>query len=88
MSVPDHHEVAVAISERVVARREELGLTQAQVAALAGIAPSAYAGYESGVRVPHTRYVMALAEALGMPVCVLLLGAPCKGGETHDDRQQ
>jgi transcriptional regulator with XRE-family HTH domain len=54
------------IGERVRRRREELGLTSAQLAARASMAPSAVSQIETGKRSPSSTSVMKLAEALGV----------------------
>jgi transcriptional regulator with XRE-family HTH domain len=47
-------------------RRQEQGLTGAQLAARAGMAPSAVSQIETGRRVPSSASVAKLAEALGI----------------------
>jgi transcriptional regulator with XRE-family HTH domain len=54
------------IGEEVRRRREELGLTGAQLAARAGMAPSAVSQIETGRRSPSSTSVMKLAGALGV----------------------
>ena len=54
------------IGERVRHRREELGLTGAQLAARAGMAPSAVSQIETGRRSPSSTSVIKLADALGV----------------------
>ncbi len=56
------------IGQEVRRRREELGLTGAQLAARAGMAPSAVSQIETGKRTPSSASVIKLAEALGVEV--------------------
>jgi transcriptional regulator with XRE-family HTH domain len=56
------------IGEEVKRRREELGLTGAQLAAKAGMAPSAVSQIETGKRTPSSASVMKLAAALSVEV--------------------
>lgn len=64
-------------SERLLARRNACGLTQAQVAAQAGITLSTYKGYELGIRTPIRPAVVILAHVLGTSASFLY-------GETDD----
>ncbi len=59
------------IGEEVRRRREGLGLTGAQLAARAGMAPSAVSQIETGKRTPSSASVMKLATALGVEVGAL-----------------
>jgi transcriptional regulator with XRE-family HTH domain len=54
------------IGEEVRLLREEMGLTGAQLAARAGLAPSAVSQIETGKRTPSSTSVAKLAEALGV----------------------
>lgn len=56
------------IGEEVRRRREELGLTGAQLAGRAGLAPSAVSQIETGRRTPSSASVVKLAEGLGVEV--------------------
>jgi len=56
------------IGEEVRRRREELGLTGAQLAVKAGMAPSAISQIETGKRNPSSTSVMKLAAALSVEV--------------------
>jgi transcriptional regulator with XRE-family HTH domain len=56
------------IGEEVRRYREELGLTGAQLAERAGMAPSAVSQIETGKRSPSSNSVIKLAEALGVEV--------------------
>jgi len=54
------------IGTEIRRRREEMGLTGAQLAARAGMAPSAVSQIETGKRSPSSSSVMKLAQALGV----------------------
>lgn len=54
------------IGEEVKSRRQALGLTGAQLAARADMAPSAVSQIETGKRTPSSTSVAKLAEALGV----------------------
>jgi transcriptional regulator with XRE-family HTH domain len=56
------------IGEEVRRRREALGLTGAQLATRAGLAPSAVSQIETGKRTPSSTSVIKLATALGLEV--------------------
>jgi transcriptional regulator with XRE-family HTH domain len=56
------------IGEEVRRRREGLGLTGAQLATRAGMAPSAVSQIETGKRTPSSASVVKLAYALGVEV--------------------
>lgn len=56
------------IGEKVRRRREELGLTGAQLAERAGMAPSAVSQIETGKRTPSSPSVVKLADALSVEV--------------------
>ena len=60
------------IGDEVRRRRKGLGLTGAQLAARAGMAPSAVSQIETGKRIPSTASVIKLADALGAEVGDLL----------------
>lgn len=48
---------------RLSSRRHELGLTQAEAAALIGVTQPAYQRYEAGTRVPSVQVVKEMAQA-------------------------
>ncbi len=60
------------IGEEVRRHRQELGLTGAQLAARAGMAPSAVSQIETGKRTPNSTSVIKLAAALGLEAGDLL----------------
>ena len=59
------------IGEEVRRRREGLGLTGAQLAERAGMAPSAVSQIETGKRTPSSSSVVKLAAGLGVEVGAL-----------------
>jgi transcriptional regulator with XRE-family HTH domain len=56
------------IGQEVRRRREELGLTGAQLAARSGLSPGAVSQIENGKRTPSATTVMKLAQGLGVDV--------------------
>ncbi len=56
----------MAKRQYLVTARRQLGLNQAKVADLLGIAQSTYAGYESGRRNPKVGTAMKIARLLGI----------------------
>jgi transcriptional regulator with XRE-family HTH domain len=64
------------IGEEVRRRREELGLTGAQLAAKSGMAPSAVSQIETGKRNPSSTSVIKLAQALGIDAGALFPKEP------------
>ncbi|WP_189243672.1 helix-turn-helix domain-containing protein [Planobispora rosea] len=65
-----------AFGRRLRALREEAKLTQAAVAAAAGLDRSFYVGVEAGKRNISLDNVFAIADALGVPVEALFAGLP------------
>lgn len=61
-----------ALGARITAKRNELGLTQAQVAEALGVAQQTYACYEVGNRRIQVSLLQALARALMIETDVLL----------------
>jgi len=60
------------IADRVAERRNELGLSQAQLAALTGTTQSAIARLEKGGRPPRIDTLLRIAEALNCDLAVRL----------------
>jgi HTH-type transcriptional regulator / antitoxin HipB len=60
------------LGETVRQRREELGLTQAQLAELAGLKQPAVARFEAGGTMPTLPLLERLAAALGLQLTVQL----------------
>jgi transcriptional regulator with XRE-family HTH domain len=56
------------IGQEVRRRREELGLTGAQLAERSELSPGAISQIENGKRIPSSTTVMKLAEGLGIEV--------------------
>lgn len=69
----------ISIGKRIKQRREQMGLTQEELANKANISRSALANYESGVREPRGAILVRLAEALETSSDYLL-------GHTSDSR--
>lgn len=65
----------MAFNEQLRARRQELGLTQKELANAAGLGVRAIAYLESGQRYPTADTARKLAEALNTSVDYLLSGA-------------
>jgi transcriptional regulator with XRE-family HTH domain len=64
------------IGQEVRRRREELGLTGAELAARSGLSPGAISQIENGKRTPSSTTVMKLARGLGVEVGELYPKAP------------
>jgi transcriptional regulator with XRE-family HTH domain len=73
------------ISSVVREARRRAGLTQAQLAALAGVPKSTVGRIESGARVPSTEMVERLVRAAGLEVSVSL-SEPDPGTDTMFER--
>ena len=54
----------MGLSNRLKERREQLGLTQSEVAALLGITPGAVGNYENGVSTPKADILFKVFDAL------------------------
>ncbi len=54
----------MGLSNRLKERREQLGLTQSEVAALLGITPGAVGNYENGVSTPKADVLFKVFDAL------------------------
>ena len=63
----------MTLGNRLKLGRKSLGLSQEQLAAVAGIGANAQGHYESGFRVPRASYFAALS-ALGLDVQYIVLG--------------
>jgi transcriptional regulator with XRE-family HTH domain len=68
---------------RLRAAREDRGLTQADLAERAGLAPQAVGAFESGVRFPRAGSIAALAEALDLSVAELFREPSVSAREAH-----
>ncbi len=75
---PDENQYFKAMGRRVSQRRQELGLTQVQLAEALGIAQQTYACYEVGTRRIPVSLLPALARALTIETDALL-GETVKG---------
>ena len=70
MRKPVDHQLAV-MSARIRQRREALGLTQAEVAALAGMKQANYSRMESGRQTPNLETLLLILSALRMEFCLV-----------------
>lgn len=66
MPTPDDSLVLRAMGQRLRARREELGCSQAEIAEVAGIHVTYLSGVERGLRNPSALVLHALCRALDM----------------------
>lgn len=73
---------AESVGERIRRRRKEIGLTQQQLAAAAGVNQGFISEIERGLAKPRRRTIDALAVALDTPQGVLV-----GGGSDHDNPQ-
>ena len=62
------------LCSRIAALRRQKGLSQAQLANLLGVSPSAVGMYEQGRREPSADTLVALSEVFGVSVDYLLTG--------------
>ncbi len=62
----------VALGRAMQGRRDELSLTQAQVAERVGCPRATYAKYESGDSVPSMERIAAIADALDLSISELV----------------
>ena len=62
------------VGERIRARREELGLTQAQLADELGVTHQHVSGIESGISAPSLDLLVRIARRLGVSTDYLLTG--------------
>ena len=67
---PDQGWFFAQVAEKVVTRRKELGLSQAELAELTGTTQSAIARLESGGRPPRIDTLLRIAEALDCELIV------------------
>lgn len=73
------------IGARIAAARREAGLTQEELAELAGVSTRSMQGYEAGAVVPY-RHMGKLADVLQRPVAWLLHGEEAEDADTNADR--
>jgi transcriptional regulator with XRE-family HTH domain len=62
------------VGERIRARRDELGLTQAQLADELGVTHQHVSGIESGISAPSLDLLVRIARRLGVSTDFLLTG--------------
>jgi transcriptional regulator with XRE-family HTH domain len=68
----------MSIGSRIQKRREELGLTQTDLAKRAGLKPPAISQYESGARSPSYEALVKLSNALDVTIDFLVTGESTK----------
>lgn len=67
------------LGTRIAALRRQAGFSQAQLAAILKISPSAMGMYEQGRREPSVQTVVDMAKAFGVSTDYLLTGVPAPG---------
>lgn len=67
------------LGARIAALRRGAGFSQAQLAAILQISPSAMGMYEQGRREPSVQILVRMAGALGVSTDYLLTGVPSPG---------
>lgn len=67
------------LGARIAALRRNAGLSQAQLAAMVRVSPSALGMYEQGRREPSVQILIQLAAALEVSTDYLLTGTPAPG---------
>ncbi|GAB6152578.1 hypothetical protein JCM17380_13280 [Desulfosporosinus burensis] len=75
----------MSVSERILKRRELLGLSQTELAKRAGLQPPAISQYESGVRNPSYEAIVKLSNALNVTTDYLVSGKELSTDVIHDD---
>lgn len=60
------------LSEKIKSIREQLGMTQAEVARKLGLTRSSINGWEMGLSVPSTQYIVELAKLFNVSTDYLL----------------
>lgn len=82
------HEMDEELGSFVRAKREERGLTRAQLAPLLGLSTQVYGRYERAFSKMHVTRMIHLCELLGfMPIEMLFKAAPHLWGETREDAE-
>lgn len=71
------------LGARIAALRREAGFSQAQLAAILQISPSAMGMYEQGRREPSVQTLVQMAKALGVSTDYLLTGIPGPGEQQN-----
>lgn len=62
------------LTDRMKKRRKELGITQVEIARALAVTPQHISAIEQGKRVPSLRFIVGLAEQLGIITDYLLAG--------------
>lgn len=73
--LPTFEHAQRAIGERIAARREELGITQSELAKATGISRLTLTKVESGAGNPTVSTMSKLSDALGLPLWKLVYRA-------------
>jgi transcriptional regulator with XRE-family HTH domain len=74
----------MSVSTRIIRRREELKLTQTELAKRAGLKPPAISQYESGARSPSYEALRKLSNALDVTTDYLISGQEVKLGDINE----
>jgi len=79
----------MSFGERMQARREELGLSRLEVAAMLGVSPSAVSNYEKSISFPKEEIVLRLFDCLKTDPNTLFQDSFQAGSQvlTHPERQ-
>lgn len=79
----------MSFGERMQARREELGLSRLEVAAMLGVSPSAVSNYEKSISFPKEEVILRLFDCLKTDPNTLFQDSFQAGGQvlTHSERQ-
>lgn len=70
----EKNELAVEIGRRIATRRNQLGLTQAQAAELAGLTQQFFASVETGLKNIRAESIIKVSKALNISTDYLLTG--------------
>ncbi|MFQ9051871.1 MAG: helix-turn-helix domain-containing protein [Oscillospiraceae bacterium] len=78
----------MSFGEQLRKRREELGISRAELAGRLGISRSAVGNYETGVSAPKEEVLLRLFDALGVDPNYLYRDAYRAGGGIRSDEEQ
>lgn len=74
----------MSVTERILKKREELNLSQTDLAKRAGLKPPAISQYESGLRRPSYEALIKLSNALDVTIDYLISGKEVKSDNIKD----
>lgn len=74
----------MSVSDRIIKKREELNLSQTDLAKRAGLKPPSISQYESGSRSPSYEALLKLSNALNVTTDYLISGREGKDENTND----